>query len=204
MRNNKKAVSAIVATVLLILITVAAVGIIWGAIMPMLNKATELGQACMQARLTIDTTSGYTCYDESKKQASVMITRGAEEFELAGMQVGLSSGGTLTSYNVRPNVSGGSGGIDSYAKLLLHMDGSAGSTTFTDSSLSPKTVTNAESHDSYTKLMLHMDGANGSTTFLDSETIPKTVNIIKRIRVYIQNTKKFSTFISFIKIQKLH
>ena len=32
-------------------------------------------------------------------------------------------------------------GIDSYTKLMLHMDGSDGSTTFTDSSLSPKTVT---------------------------------------------------------------
>jgi hypothetical protein len=34
----------------------------------------------------------------------------------------------------------GIGGIDAYAKLMLHMNGSNGSTTFTDSSLSPKTV----------------------------------------------------------------
>jgi hypothetical protein len=33
------------------------------------------------------------------------------------------------------------GGIDSYTKLMLHMDGADGSTTFTDSSLSPKTIT---------------------------------------------------------------
>jgi YD repeat-containing protein len=32
-------------------------------------------------------------------------------------------------------------GIDSYTKLMLHMDGANGSTTFTDSSPSPKTVT---------------------------------------------------------------
>lgn len=32
-------------------------------------------------------------------------------------------------------------GIDSYTKLMLHMDGADASTTFTDSSLSPKTVT---------------------------------------------------------------
>ncbi|MFA5049122.1 MAG: LamG-like jellyroll fold domain-containing protein [Patescibacteria group bacterium] len=32
-------------------------------------------------------------------------------------------------------------GIDSYTKLMLHMDGADGSTTFTDSSLFPKTVT---------------------------------------------------------------
>lgn len=32
-------------------------------------------------------------------------------------------------------------GIDSYTKLMLHMDGVDGSTTFTDSELTPKTVT---------------------------------------------------------------
>ena len=35
--NNKKGISAIVATVLIILITVAAVTIIWAAIIPMIN-----------------------------------------------------------------------------------------------------------------------------------------------------------------------
>lgn len=35
----------------------------------------------------------------------------------------------------------GGSGIDSYTKLLLHMNGSNGSTTFTDSELTPKTVT---------------------------------------------------------------
>lgn len=37
--------------------------------------------------------------------------------------------------------SSGGGGIDTYTKLMLHMNGTNGSTTFTDSSLSPKTVT---------------------------------------------------------------
>ncbi len=33
------------------------------------------------------------------------------------------------------------GGIDSFTKLMLHMDGTNGGTTFTDSSLTPKTMT---------------------------------------------------------------
>lgn len=91
LRKNKKAVSALVATVLLILVTVAAVGIIWAAVMPMITRALELNQACLNARLNIDTTRGYTCYDAEKKQANVMVTRGAEDFELTGMQIGLVS-----------------------------------------------------------------------------------------------------------------
>ena len=44
-------------------------------------------------------------------------------------------------------------GVDSYAKLMLHADGSDQGTSFTDSSSGAKTVTNNESYDRYTKLM---------------------------------------------------
>lgn len=99
--KNKKAVSALVATVLLILITVAAVGIIWGAIMPMLNSAMEMGQACLNARLTIDTTSGYTCYDTIENEVMIMVGRGAEEFELAGMSIIISGGGQSRTFQFK-------------------------------------------------------------------------------------------------------
>ena len=106
--KNKQAVSALVATVLLILITVAAVGIIWGAIMPMLNQAMEMGQACLNARLTIDTISGYTCYNPTTTEAMIMIGRGAEEFDLAGMSLVISGGGESKTFLIK---TGGTSGV---------------------------------------------------------------------------------------------
>ncbi len=100
MLNDKRAVSAIVATVLLVLIAVAAVGIIWGAIIPMINKAMEMGQACMNARLTINTDSGYTCWNATGRVALVMVSRGAEDFKLAGMDLVVSGGGLTKTFNV--------------------------------------------------------------------------------------------------------
>jgi len=47
------------------------------------------------------------------------------------------------------------GGVDSYAKLLLHGNGSQGDTSFIDEI--GKSVTNTENYDSYTRLMLHLD-----------------------------------------------
>jgi flagellin-like protein len=41
--KNKKGISALVVTILLILITVSAVGIIWGAIMPIIYKINSVG-----------------------------------------------------------------------------------------------------------------------------------------------------------------
>jgi flagellin-like protein len=102
---QKKAVSALVATVLLILITVAAVGIIWGAIMPMINQATQYGQACMNARLNINTDGGYTCFNgtgtSTPGRVLVNIERGAESFDLQGIQISVSGGGSAKVWMVK-------------------------------------------------------------------------------------------------------
>ncbi len=92
MKNAKKAVSPLVATVLLILITVAAIGIIWSAVMPMINKATQYGQSCMNARLQIDTDSGYTCYNASGVVLT-NIVRGADDFVPSAIQLIVAGGG---------------------------------------------------------------------------------------------------------------
>ena len=55
---------------------------------------------------------------------------------------GLMSRDKLSNHSIF-GPSYGTGGIDEYTKLMLHMNGANGSTTFTDSSLSPKTVTRA-------------------------------------------------------------
>ena len=116
--NNRKAVSALVATVLLILITVAAVGIIWGAIMPMLNRAMEMGQACLNARLTIDTTSGYTCYKSTTTEAMIMVGRGAEEFDLAGMNIMVSGGGQSKTFLIKNGTAVQADGINIGVKMV--------------------------------------------------------------------------------------
>ena len=62
-RLNKKAVSAVVATVLIIMITVAAVGIIWAAIIPMVQNSLNKGTICNDALsdITLIAEKGYTC-----------------------------------------------------------------------------------------------------------------------------------------------
>ncbi len=114
-----------------------------------------------------------------------------------------------TALNTPPT---GQGGIDSFTKLMLHMDGTNASTTFTDSETTPKTVTangaaqiaTAQSKfggasglfsgtsagiDAYTVLMLHMDGTNGSTTFTDSEITPKTVTPVANAQISTAQSK---------------
>jgi len=94
--NEKRAISEIVATVLIILITVAAIGIIWGAVMPMIKENMQSGQACLKAKLGIDTTSGYTCYNASSNTVFVVVTRGSETYNLTGIELIVSGGGNST------------------------------------------------------------------------------------------------------------
>ena len=106
-KNERKAVSALIATVLLILITVAAVGVIWSLVMPMLQeKITEASQSCISAKIKIDTEKGFTCYDSANKQLRVMVSRGPDDLELAGLQVIALASGNSYKFEIVDNIVG--------------------------------------------------------------------------------------------------
>jgi flagellin-like protein len=99
MNNNKKGISAIVATVLIILITVAAVTIIWAAIIPMINNQLSKGTLCLDAVSQVSLSdAGYTCKDELASTVSLQVRHGALDFDLADVQVIISAGGNGYSY----------------------------------------------------------------------------------------------------------
>ncbi len=96
--NNKKGISAIVATVLIILITVAAVTIIWAAIIPMISN--ELGGAteCFDASAALTVSSDYSCYNAAAgsipANVSIQVSRATGDFELVGMDILVSFEGS--------------------------------------------------------------------------------------------------------------
>ena len=108
MRKEKKAISAIVATVLLILITVAAVGIIWGALVPWITNIMRQGQVNQEcitatANLEIDTDAGLTYFineSATKNATRVTVKRGGEEFDAAGIKIVIFGDGTSKSFDI--------------------------------------------------------------------------------------------------------
>jgi len=104
LRFCKKGISTVVATVLIILITVAAVTIIWSAVVPMIRENLEGGSACLDAvsQISIVGTQGYTCVtsDGTVGVIKVQIKRGAKGFNLADIQmiVTTAEGDTHSSY----------------------------------------------------------------------------------------------------------
>ena len=69
---RKGGISAIVATVLIILITVAAVAIIWLAVIPMIQQS---GDVSYNADIVIETEGGYTYFDSSRGVVCVQVKR---------------------------------------------------------------------------------------------------------------------------------
>jgi len=91
--NNKKGISAIVATVLIILITVAAITIIWAAIIPMISNQLESGTVCLDAVSGVQLKDeGYTCVN-SDGIVTLQISRTAKDFDLNAIQILISVDG---------------------------------------------------------------------------------------------------------------
>lgn len=100
MNKNKKAISAVVATVLIILITVAAVTIIWKGVLPFVDKlegSTVCLDAVQQIRLLDD---GYTCRASNGANVSIQIKHLAKTFDLSDIQVLVSAGGDTTMFRI--------------------------------------------------------------------------------------------------------
>jgi len=107
--NNKKGISAIVATVLIILITVAAVTIIWAAIIPMITGNLEGSSECFDASAALSVVSDYSCYNFGVDNTTkVQVHRSTGDFELVGLEIIIGSQGTTKSFlqTVVPDVNG--------------------------------------------------------------------------------------------------
>jgi len=94
----KKGISAIVATVLIILITVSAVTILWTAVIPIVRDSLEFRD--LDARVEVAMSEGYTAYDASREVAMVQVRRYADEVEMNRVKISFGIEGNTYSNNV--------------------------------------------------------------------------------------------------------
>lgn len=93
---KKKGISAIVATVLIILVTVAAVTIVWIAIIPLLTM--DFVCSDFSTQVSIDVSGGYTYYNPTHDVMIVQIGRNAgNELNLSEMRVTINFEGSSGS-----------------------------------------------------------------------------------------------------------
>ncbi len=85
---NKKGVSAVVATVLIVMITIAAAGLLWGIVAPVLKSEITERESCVNAQisLSVDEGSKYTC-TTSVNGTAVRVSRGSDDEEWNAIQI---------------------------------------------------------------------------------------------------------------------
>jgi len=86
-RNDKRGLSAIVATVLIIGITVGVIAIVGNFIIGMVQENLQEGTLCSKAatQVLIQTGEGLTCYNST--HMNIQLSYGSEEAQLKGIKV---------------------------------------------------------------------------------------------------------------------
>ena len=97
---KKRGISAVVATILIILIVVVGVGIVWKVVLPIFAELEFLSYS--DVRLNI-VRQGFTVYDPEQNFAFVQIERGKDEVNMTGIEIGFNFDGTTKTYQ-SPNV----------------------------------------------------------------------------------------------------
>jgi len=105
---NKRGIWAVVAAVLLILITIVALMIIWMAILPLIRQ--DFGSDIFDMQLQILTSEGYTVYDEVKHFAFVHVKRGPDNITIDGLQIIFNFNGDSIRYQTK-SVPGSNGNM---------------------------------------------------------------------------------------------
>ena len=89
----KKGISPVISTILLILIAIAALGILYSFIYPLIRDRLQKAQECSESKEEFKIEeSNYTCYSEisGKKVVGVTIKRGTNKLPLKGLSIIIS------------------------------------------------------------------------------------------------------------------
>lgn len=92
MKRGKKGISAIIGSVILIAIVLAAGVIVWGVVNNMVDDNLEGSGSCSNLMGKIELNSGYTCFDSNNDSLVFSITLG--DVEVDGILISLSKSGS--------------------------------------------------------------------------------------------------------------
>ena len=96
---KKRGLSAVVTTVLLVLISFLAIGIVWAFILPMIKNNIEQGGSCFELREHAKiASSDYTCYTSGNTY--VMIERAMENLTISGFRISVTAGSNSEVYDL--------------------------------------------------------------------------------------------------------
>ncbi len=97
---SRKGQSQVISTILLILLSIAAISIIAGVIIPMVKEYAS--DTCFETIgvISIDKASEYTCYNSGEDQTYVGIERTSQDVKIDGISVSLRGSGDSKVFKI--------------------------------------------------------------------------------------------------------
>jgi len=110
---NKKGISEVIATVLIIMLTVGAASILFVFVIPWVTTMLDDSKICNDLQDSISIVGGaYTCYMSSPVSTRVMIRiNEGKDIEVAGFAVSLASSGSAKRYEIKNGEESSSGSV---------------------------------------------------------------------------------------------
>ncbi len=96
--ENTKGLSQVVTTVLLILLSVAAIAIVWGIVNSFVENKLEGASSCLDVLDQIELNNDWTCYNTSSNKTLISINRG--DAEMTSVLVSVSLGTSSTVFRI--------------------------------------------------------------------------------------------------------
>jgi len=98
MKINKKGLSAVVATLMLILLALVLVGILWGVVTNLLDEQLNSTENCLNIYEKIEINDEYTCYNGTSKEFFFSIN--IADIKVDELLFGISADGRTTSFKI--------------------------------------------------------------------------------------------------------
>ncbi len=96
--KNKRGMSGVIITLLIILLAIVLVAIVWGVISNMAKKGTERSQTCFDVFDKIELNPSYTCWNESDKNFTFSIS--IKDIDVDSIVVRISSRALTKAFTI--------------------------------------------------------------------------------------------------------
>lgn len=96
---GKRGLSTVVASLILILLVVVAVGIVSKIVIPMIKKNLNSAGSCLDAIGNVQFNSQYTCYNQISRNVSASIE--VKKIEIKGFVINVYGGGNAESHKIQ-------------------------------------------------------------------------------------------------------
>ena len=97
MKKDRKGISSIIATLLLVALTVVLVAVVWTVVNGLVSDKIKQSSACFGNFETVSLNSQYTCYNTSSNPPSIQFSISTGDVNLDGVLVVISGSGKSAS-----------------------------------------------------------------------------------------------------------